>query len=161
MKKVVINSCYGGFSLSPLAVKKWAELKGKDCYFFVNERKRDGSTNFYRYKRVSEDEAENAFMWIAFDVPNPNDVLISQEHWHDMSDEEKKSSSAVYEKHNIYHRDIERDDPDLIKVVEELGDLADGSHAELKIVEIPDDVEYVIQEYDGNEWVAEQHRTWS
>ena len=34
-------------------------------------------------------------------------------------------------------------------------------YSELKVVEIPDDVEYDIQEYDGNEWVAEKHRTWS
>jgi len=30
----------------------------------------------------------------------------------------------------------------------------------LAIVEIPDDVEYTIEEYDGNEHVAEAHRTW-
>ena len=30
-----------------------------------------------------------------------------------------------------------------------------------KIVEIPADVEWQIQEYDGMEWVAEKHRTWS
>jgi len=30
----------------------------------------------------------------------------------------------------------------------------------LKVVEIPDDVEWNVQEYDGNEWVAEKHRIW-
>ena len=39
------------------------------------------------------------------------------------------------------HHVIPRDDPALIQVVEELGKGADGDHAELKIVEIPDDVE--------------------
>ena len=57
-------------------------------------------------------------------------------------------------------RDIERNDPILVQVVEEMGSNADGSVAELKIVEVPDDVEWMIEEYDGTEWVAEVHRTW-
>ena len=56
---------------------------------------------------------------------------------------------------------IERDDLMLVKVVEFLGDKANGRHAKLKIVEIPDDVEFKIEEYDGQECVAEAHRTWS
>lgn len=54
-----------------------------------------------------------------------------------------------------------RDHVALIKVVEELGSyVASGSFASLKIVEIPDGVEWQIEEYDGVEWVAEKHRTW-
>jgi hypothetical protein len=29
------------------------------------------------------------------------------------------------------------------------------------VIEIPDDVEWEVEEYDGLEWVAEKHRTWS
>lgn len=58
-------------------------------------------------------------------------------------------------------RDLPRDDPYLVKVVRELGMNANGRHANLKIVEIPGDVDWHIAEYDGNEWVAEDHRTWS
>lgn len=58
-------------------------------------------------------------------------------------------------------RDIPRDDPALIRVVEELGKAASGRFAELKVVEIPDDVEWEIDEYDGSEQIAEKHRTWS
>lgn len=56
--------------------------------------------------------------------------------------------------------DIERNDPRLIQIVEELGEDAAGYGAMLKIVEIPDDVEWEIDEYDGSEWVAEKHRRW-
>ena len=49
---------------------------------------------------------------------------------------------------------------DLIDCIEALGSDADGRHAKLKIVEIPSDVEFTIEEYDGSEWVAEKHRTW-
>jgi hypothetical protein len=59
------------------------------------------------------------------------------------------------------HRDIDRDDPYLIQIVKDLGDSSFGDFARLKIVEIPAEVSWHIAEYDGNEWVAEDHRTWS
>jgi hypothetical protein len=55
---------------------------------------------------------------------------------------------------------IPRDDPILVSIVEELGEDAWGQFAKLKVVDIPDDVEWHIGEYDGIEWVAENHRTW-
>ena len=55
----------------------------------------------------------------------------------------------------------ERDDPNLVRVVECLGsEQASGRCAYLEVIEIPDDVEWEIMEYDGMEWVAEKHRTW-
>jgi hypothetical protein len=57
-------------------------------------------------------------------------------------------------------KQIPRDDELLIRIVEELGDKASGYCAELEIVEIPDDVDWYVEEYDGSEWVAERHRTW-
>jgi len=56
--------------------------------------------------------------------------------------------------------DIERDSPILIQVVEELKEDVDNRFSRLKVVEIPNDVEWEIEEYDGLEWVAEKHRTW-
>ena len=56
--------------------------------------------------------------------------------------------------------DIPRDDPDLVATVEKLGGNASRAFANLKVVEIPDDVDWEIEEYDGSEWVAEKHRTW-
>jgi len=76
-------------------------------------------------------------------------------------------SKAAYDKLNLkwdkfgYEYEEDRANPKLVKVVEELGDKADGSCAELKIVNIPDNIEWTIKEYDGVEWVAEKHRTWS
>lgn len=56
--------------------------------------------------------------------------------------------------------EIARDDPVLVQVVEQLGRAASGPYAELKVVTIPDDVNWQIDEYGGNEWIAETHRTW-
>lgn len=56
---------------------------------------------------------------------------------------------------------IERNDPLLVSIVEELGEKVNVKpHSELKVVEIPNDVKWTIEEYNGKEWVAECHRTW-
>ena len=57
-------------------------------------------------------------------------------------------------------REIDRTDKELIKVIEELGCEANGSCAKLKVVEIPDDVNWEIDDYDGNESIEEVHRSW-
>ena len=56
---------------------------------------------------------------------------------------------------------IPRDDQRLVQVVEELRGEANGHCAELKVVTIPDNVQWVIVKKDGSEQVSEQHRTWS
>jgi hypothetical protein len=53
-----------------------------------------------------------------------------------------------------------RDDETLIKVVKELGEKANGIYADLKIVEIPDNMQYSIEEYDGIETLHEYHNWW-
>ena len=64
------------------------------------------------------------------------------------------SGNAVYESY------LKRDDSDLVAVVEELKEDANGDHAELKIVDVPDNVDWFIHEYDGIEEVHERHRSW-
>jgi hypothetical protein len=71
-----------------------------------------------------------------------------------------KSMAGITE-NDFCHCDIERDDAYLVEVVRKLGSKANGDYASLKIVEISADVSWHIAEYDGNEWVAEDHRTWS
>ena len=57
--------------------------------------------------------------------------------------------------------EIQRNDTDLVHIVETMGEKADGECAKLKIVEVPDDVHWHIAGGDeGNEWVAENHRIW-
>jgi len=93
MTKVVINRCFGGFGLSPMAEIAYKERAG-----------------------------------------------ITDTDW--------------------YYNEIARDDPILVHLVEELMDDVNGSFSDLKVVEIPDDVDWQIDEYDGKEWVSEVHRTW-
>jgi hypothetical protein len=57
--------------------------------------------------------------------------------------------------------DIQRDDPHLVQAVEELGNYANDNGSQLKVVVIPDDVAWRVTVGEtGQEWVAEEHRTW-
>ena len=135
--KIVINKCYGGFGLSAKATKRMAELEGRECYFF--KRKYPGNK---RLPLSVEEADKNGGLVESWDIPNP--------------------TSKTDDKHFIYYsRSIDRTDPKLIQVVEELGEKANGQHAKLKIIEIPDGVDYEIDEYDGVESVNERHKSWS
>jgi len=56
---------------------------------------------------------------------------------------------------------IPRDDLKLVQVVEELGVAANGHGAELRVVEIPDGVQWEITAEGGIEHVCEVHLTWA
>jgi hypothetical protein len=56
---------------------------------------------------------------------------------------------------------IPRDDQYLVQVIEELGTEANGHCAQLKVVEIPTEVEWKIENSGGVECVTEAHRTWN
>lgn len=114
--EVVINGCYGGFSLSEEGVKEYLKRKGKTLYV-----KNDGCLDFYY---TSPDMTKESY---------------------------------------FYDRDIKRDDPDLVAIVKELGEKANGSCASLYVIKIPDKIPngWHIDEYDGLESIEENHRSWS
>ena len=116
-RKVVINACYGGFSLSPKAVRRLAEMDGRPCYFF--ERDISGGA-LGRLMPITEEQAAEGLCWHAYDIPNPDEVLPSQEDWARMSMEERRATNAAWDAHTLGDRDIARDDPRLIQVIEEL-----------------------------------------
>ena len=54
-----------------------------------------------------------------------------------------------------------RTHPDLIEAIETLGaDICSNKYSNLKIVEIPDDVSWYIENNDGYETIHETHRSW-
>jgi hypothetical protein len=67
----------------------------------------------------------------------------------------------IDDQHCFFESDFDRNDPILVQVVEKLGKKANGQYASLRIVEIPDDVEWVLHEYDGIESIHEKHRVWN
>jgi hypothetical protein len=140
--KVVINRCFGGFGLSHEAVMRYFEIKGITVY---PEQGKD-YWKFWTYWTVKPEER--------LEVKEGEDFYA-------MSMDERRAYNQKHSEQTVYERDIARDDPALVQVVEELGDKANGDHAELVVVSIPDGVDWQIEEYDGNEHIAEAHRTWS
>lgn len=105
MVKIVINACFGGFSLSIEALKLYGQRTGKKMLVDTDE------------------SSKYAIHCDAYNIP--------------------------------------RHDPDLVAVVEELGDKAAGSrHAKLEVVEVETD-RYIITEYDGGETlITPQSEEW-
>lgn len=75
--------------------------------------------------------------------------------------QERIASNKRWDEISIDIRPDDRADPLLVQTVEELGEAANGAHAELKIVEIPDGTKWEIDEYDGMESIHEVHQSWS
>jgi len=122
--RVVINSDFGGPSLSRLAFELLLTRKGIE------------------------------YDIVGGDTPSDGSIFIHESFYH-------KGHAG---NNSFYLSDIDymmnRADPDLIYVIETLGDEANGPCASLKVIEIPDDIQWQINEYDGREWIAEEHRTW-
>jgi hypothetical protein len=135
--KIVINECYGGFGLSYEGVMRYAELKGIKLYSEIK------SSLCTYYLTSLEDR-----------------IVYDRETFNKLSLDERKEYNEKYSAQIFNWYKIERNDPALIQVVEEMGEKSFGEHAKLSIVEIPDGVSWTIEEYDGSEWVAEEHRTW-
>lgn len=144
MTKIVINKCHGGFGLSPKAQCMFLKAKGKECYFYKQTKYNiPGYDDINEYKRLSIKEA-------------------TKEHFILTITKDFGSTTSDKFPHEVFFSDydIERDDPDLISIVEKLGEKANDYCSKLEIIEIPDDVEWEIDEYDGWESIHEKHRSW-
>lgn len=141
--KLVVNKCFGGFGLSDKAVEMIMKRKGLDCFKYKQTKFgfKDNTDEFTKIESFNDDDLfryyQTVYLGEKFVGKFPYDSL-----WSDYR--------------------IERNDVDLIAVIEELGEeAASGRFAELKIVEIPDDVSWEIDDYDGVETLHEVHRVWS
>ena len=142
IRRVVINKRHGGFGLSDSAVNRYLEISGLQTW---PETDKFSSIMGPTY-------------WLV--PPEADRVVGTPDNWHSMTLAERAAHNKKYIEQVFNPRDIARDDPYLVRVVNELGDNASGRHAELKVVEIPADVDWLIEEYDGLEWISEVHRTW-
>jgi hypothetical protein len=159
-KEILVNKCYGGYGLSPLAVKKVTERKGKECFFFKISFLGGGSSS---YEPINIDECEGSILWVAFSANNPNELLgHCNNNWFSISEEERAKYNEDYNAIKLdYGRESSREDPDIVAVFKELGsEKFSGQYSKIEITEIPADVEYEIDEYDGMEHVQEVARKW-
>jgi len=138
--KLVINKCYGGYGLSDEAYLWLASNFGIPIKKYVDEK-------FSSETRKYLPEPANA-----------GEVIFDR----DLA-EDKLNYSSLRRLSGRYWAidwDEKRDDPRIVACVETLGDKANGTHAKLVVVEIPDGTDWEIDEYDGIETVAEKHKTW-
>ena len=139
MPKIVVNACYGGFGISEAGMLRYAEIKGMTLY------PEPGQFSTMTYYTVP---------------PELRVQPLSSDEWLAATAEERIASNDAYSSQTIHCSDIPRDDPALVQAVEELGSAAADHYSELRIADVPDDVKWYIDEYDGQEWVAEEHRKW-
>lgn len=139
--KIVINKCYGGFGLSHDAMMRYGELKGIKLY--------------------PETDPKYPSLTTYWTVPPDSRLTpLSDGAFYAATQEERIESNRKYSQQTLHECGIARDDPALVQVVEELGEKANGNCASLSVAEVPDDVSWEIDDYDGNERIAESHRTW-
>lgn len=132
MVKIVINTGQG-FDLTHKAVMRYAELKG------ITLTSYQYNTAYGLFERC-----EN---------PNPEKLTA---YFVDLQEHLIPTDLYIEKFFSIY--EINRTDPVLIQVVEEL---KDSEHLELKIVDVPDNVQWNIEESDmGPECVREVSRWW-
>jgi hypothetical protein len=130
MTKIVINSCYGGFSLSEKGIKRYAELKGINLYI------EPADFGYVTYWTIPKEERVG---------------IIKYDDWHEATPEAKRISNELYDKYTLSTRNFDRTDPILVQVVEELGEEANGSCATLTIGELEKGTLYRVTKYDGYE----------
>jgi len=151
-RKIAINAEYGVFGLSPKALLLLYERGCVELACQVNEffRTRNQTPEELARARCSQEDALQKWRDYLNDVKGALSV-------HQISGLTVFTADEKYILRGEHH--IKRDDSRLISVIEELGPKANGLFGELRIIEIPDDVDWRICEYDGREWVAEKHRT--
>lgn len=153
MKKVILNKCFGGFDVSPQAYQLYAMKKGySHLYKYIWDIPKN-------YSPFDTDD-KNDRSYILVDLFNDN---IFGFYFTKYFGDKIRYSEISKEDWNKYHLSLNsnnREDPVLIEVVEELGDEASGALGELIIVEIPDDLNYVIDNYDGIETLHENVEVW-
>ena len=137
MKKVILNKCFGGFGLSKEAYELYSKKKGISVFHYTQENLKK---EIYTY--ATDDNRTFDFY---FTKDFGDNVYISDEDF-------KEYFLNLDEKF--------REDKTLIEVVEELGEKANAFYSNLKIVEIPDDLDYVIDNYDGIETLRQKVKEW-
>lgn len=137
-KKVILNKCYGGFGISKEAYQLYAKKKCLELYLY----KREHVGKEVVYKKVKDD---NSIFTTYLTKDFGDNAIINSED---------------FSKYHLYIRENYREDSTLIEVVEELGEKANGRYSELEIVEIPYDLDYVIDDYDGIETLHQKVQEW-
>ena len=141
--KVILNKCYGGFGCSDACYRLYARKKGIEVYPYRLDTVREKGKGCI-YKKVEEKDCDGA--WESYFRKDFGDSFV---------DKEVDAWSEL-----VWLNTSHREDPVLIECIEELGEKANGKYSRLEVVEIPDGLDYVIDDYDGIETLHENVRCW-
>ena len=136
--KVILNKCYGGFDVSQEAYELYAKKKGIEIFAY----KLECTNNKPIYKKT---DTGSSIFTITFTKDFGDYIELSD-------DNSEKYCLELCRNH--------REDPVLIEVVEELGKRANSRFSELVVVDIPDGMEYEIDDYDGIETLHQKVEKW-
>ena len=141
--KIAINKCYGGFGLSPKANQIYLKKMDKKCFFYKQTGYAHNGNEEYTQIDIVEATTHQMCIYI-------------------LTKDFGKIINKLPEKYHYYETFYkDRNNKLLIETIEELGEKeASGNLASIKIIEIPDDVEWTIDDYDGIESIHENHRSW-
>lgn len=137
--KIVLNKCFGGFSVSHEAIMRYGELKGIEVGLYTDTK---NPSDYSIYRRITDEEFEKLSEWDIYYVINPPEGETFELHYDD------EDIIEFLRTHGFEER---RAEPEFIQTVEELGELANGRFANLEVFEIPDGASYEISDYDGIE----------
>lgn len=152
--KVILNKCYGGFGISPMAYKLYAEKKGIELYPYVEDNSNYSSKGETIYHKVDwTDKRINRILIVHYFTKDLGESIIENKN-------NKSEFNEIYKNYSLYIKGNYRTDPVLVEVVEELRGKANGNFADLVVVEIPDGMEYTIDEYDGVETLHQKVWEW-
>lgn len=90
----------------------------------------------------------------------PKIVINTQTGWFQLS-EAAMAELGCEENSLAYETDHSlRKDPKLVAVVEKMGQHASGLISKLRVVEVPDDVDWGIYDHDGREFIYDKNKVW-
>lgn len=151
MQKVIINKCYGGYGFESFTIQKYADAKGIPLYWYTRDYKCDAGRLKEKWDRTTIDEIEEQEGLRMGNWPLIEDMgnsFIFK--WDD-----EVLDRLVY---HLPPEEESRTDPVLIEIIEQYGDRNRyGCHCPT-VVEVPDGVEWIVEEYDGFESIHEAHR---
>jgi hypothetical protein len=143
--KIVVNRCYGGFGISKEAllelIKRDSECVGK----FTPKKYYGGENRNTKWEENFNKDLKNHY------IIDLGDGYLGH-----------RLYTNIY-KDGIIYTDATKDhrtDHDLIELIEIMGDAVNSEFSELKVIEIPDGIEYEIEDYYGIETIHEIHRSW-
>ena len=137
--KIVINRLWTKFSLSREAVELYAKYAGREAYWYTVDSPGGYHTRCWK---------------LGIGERHANEFCVSEDFGPECE------AGVIPPGVDLYPPRMQRDDPILVRVVEELGPAASSKYSKADVIEIPDGVCWEICDDRYGEFVREKLREW-